>query len=109
MTGHDIYLDLPLSPWEAVLGASIEVPTPGGVVRLTVPAGARAGQQLRLANRGLPKPREGHGDLYAIVQIVVPSAATERERELMQELAKMSTFNPRGHFDEEVRNASGTH
>ena len=109
VTGHDIYLDLPLAPWEAVLGASVEVPTPGGVVRLTVPAGARAGQQLRLAKRGLPKPREGHGDLYAIVQIVVPTAATERERELMQELAKASTFNPRGHFDEEVRNASGTH
>ncbi len=98
VSGHDLYLDLPLAPWEAVLGASVEVPTPGGPVRLKVPAGTHAGQQLRLPARGLPKPRSGTGDLFAIVQIVVPSVVTDRERALFQEFAEQSTFNPRGHF-----------
>src|SRR5665647_463596 len=54
VSGHDLYLDLPLAPWEAVLGATVEVPTLGGPVRLKVPPGTHAGQQLRLAQRGLP-------------------------------------------------------
>jgi curved DNA-binding protein len=95
-SGHDLYLDLPLAPWEAVLGTSVEVPTPGGRVMLKVPAGTLAGQQLRLPRRGLPKPREGQGDLYAIVQVVVPSVTGERERALYQQLADASAFNPRG-------------
>jgi curved DNA-binding protein len=98
--GHDLYLDLPLAPWEAVLGTSVEVPTPGGPVRLKVPAGTQAGRQLRLPQRGLPRPREGQGDLYAIVQIAVPSAASEAERELYRKLAESSAYDPRGHFTE---------
>jgi len=100
VTGHDLYLDLPLAPWEAVLGGVVEVPTLGGAVELKVPANTRAGQQLRLSKRGLPKPGGGDGDLYAIVQIVVPTAATEREREIYKQLAAGSAFNPRGHFAE---------
>ena len=57
VSGHDLYLDLPLAPWEAVLGATVEVPTLGGPVRLKVPPNTRAGQQLRLSRRGLPKPK----------------------------------------------------
>lgn len=109
VSGHDLFLDLPLAPWEAVLGTSIEIPTPAGQVRLKVPAGTRAGQQLRLPSRGLPKPHTGAGDLYAIVQIVVPSELTEKERELFGQLAENSRFNPRGHFKQEARNASQTH
>jgi len=90
-----------LAPWEAVLGTSIEVPTPAGQVRLKVPAGTRAGQQLRLPKRGLPKPSSGAGDLYAIVQIVVPSEPSEEERALFTQLAAASRFNPRGHFNQE--------
>lgn len=97
-SGHDLYVDLPLAASEAVLGASVEVPTLEGAVRLKVPAGTKAGQQLRLAKRGLPKPREGEGDLYAVVQIVVPADPSERERELYQQLAAVSTFDPRSHF-----------
>jgi curved DNA-binding protein len=97
-SGHDLYVDLPLAPWEAVLGASVEVPTLEGTVRLKVPAGTKSGQQLRLSRRGLPKLREGAGDLYAVVQIVVPVNATERERELFKQLADASTFDPRSHF-----------
>jgi curved DNA-binding protein len=96
-SGHDLYVDLPLAPWEAVLGASVEVPTLDGAVRLKVPAGTKAGQHLRLAHRGLPK-REGAGDLFAVVQIAVPASPSARERELFRQLAADSHFNPRSHF-----------
>ncbi len=101
VSGHDLYLDLPLAPWEAVLGATVEVPTLGGPVHLKVPPNTRAGQQLRLSKRGLPRPKGGEGDLHAIVQIVVPASASEQERELFRQLAASSTFNPRGHFLQE--------
>lgn len=104
--GHDIYIDLPIAPWEAALGASVEVPTPGGRVSLKVPPSTQAGQKLRLPKRGLPKPRGAQGDFYAIVQIVIPTDLTEYERALFKELAK-STFNPRAHFDQELKNAGG--
>jgi curved DNA-binding protein len=109
VSGHDLYLDLPLAPWEAVLGTTVELPTPGSPVRLKVPPGTLAGQKLRLAKRGLPKPHAGEGDLYAVVQIVVPGAVSERERALYQQLAQGSTFNPRGHFAQEPRHESRTH
>ena len=98
VTGHDLYLDLPLAPWEAALGASVEVPTLGGSVRLKVPAGTNTGQKLRLGKRGLPKRGEGEGDLFAIVQIVVPPTPTDREKGLFKDLAEASTFNPRASF-----------
>ena len=74
----------------------------GADVVLKVPAGTRAGQQLRLAKRGLPKPGGGEGDLFAIVQIVVPTVVNENERTLYEQLAERSTFNPRGHFAQET-------
>jgi len=101
--GYELYVDLTLAPWEAVLGASVEVPTLDGAVRLKVPAGTRAGQKLRLGGRGLPKPREGAGDLYAVVQIVVPTHPSEREKALYQQLAEGTTFDPRSHFKETVK------
>ena len=73
-TGHDLYVDLPLAPWEAALGASVEVPTLAGTVNLKVPAGTPSGQKLRLSGRGLPRPRGGAGDLFAVAQVVVPVA-----------------------------------
>ena len=106
MNGYDLYVDLPLAPWEAVLGAKVEVPTLGGPVHLKVPPNARAGQQLRLAKRGLPRPKGEEGDLYAIVHIVVPATTNERERELFRELAQGSTFNPRGRVQEELNSGS---
>ncbi|HJQ64502.1 MAG TPA: DnaJ C-terminal domain-containing protein [Burkholderiales bacterium] len=99
--GHDLYLDLPLAPWEAVLGATVEVPTLTGIVRLKVRPGTQAGQRLRLAGRGLPRPRGGAGDLYAIVQIVVPETPGERERALFSQLASASDFKPRTNLQRE--------
>jgi curved DNA-binding protein len=104
--GHDLYLDLPLAPWEAVLGTSVEVPTPGGPVRLKVPAGTQAGQHMRLPRRGLPKPKGEPGDLYAVVLIVVPSVLDEAQRALYRQLEETSTFQPRAHFSEEGSYAS---
>lgn len=98
VSGHDLYIDLPLTPWEAALGATVEVPTLAGAVRLTVKPGTHAGQKLRIAKRGLPRQREGEGDLFALVQIVVPTVLSEREQALFKELADSSSFNPRGHF-----------
>jgi curved DNA-binding protein len=93
--GHDLHLDLPLAPWEAALGASVEVPTPGGAVQMKIPSGTSAGQTLRLAGRGLPQPKQGSGDLYVHAQIVMPRTTSARERELLKELAGASDFAPR--------------
>lgn len=93
--GHDLHLDLALAPWEAALGADVEVPTLDGPLVLTVPPGTRAGRKLRLRGRGLTNGRGGRGDLYAVVHIDVPGALTERERELFKELAAASRFDPR--------------
>ena len=102
VSGHDLYLDLPLAPWEAVLGTTVQIPTPHGPVRLKIPPGTQGGQQLRLSKRGLPRPSTGEGDLFALVQIALPTVTNEQERTLFKQLADNSTFNPRGHFDQEV-------
>lgn len=106
VSGHDLYIDLPLAPWEAVLGTDVELPTPGGPVQLKVRPGTHAGQHLRLGKRGLPKPKGGEGDLYAIVQIAVPTVVSDAERGLYQQLAERSTFNPRAHYAQESSHAS---
>jgi len=103
--GHDLYIDLPLTPWEAALGATIEVPTLAGAVNLVVSPATSKGQPLRLAKRGLPKPGGGEGDLYAMVNIVMPPEISEREKILFKEMADASTFNPRTHFAQENANA----
>jgi len=95
VNGRDIAVDLPLSPWEAALGASVPVPTPGGEAKVRVPAGSSTGRRLRLRGEGMPNPRGTPGDLYAEVKIIVPRTLTRRERELFESLRKDSTFDPR--------------
>jgi curved DNA-binding protein len=99
--GLDLYVDLPLAPWEAVLGTSVELPTPAGRVALKVPPGTRAGQKLRLTGRGLARSDGHKGDLYAVIQVVVPGQVNDRERELLRQLAEASNFDPRAHFAQE--------
>ncbi len=96
--GHDLYVDVPITPWEASLGASIEVPTLHGAVNMKISAPTNSGKKLRLPKKGLPDQHNGHGDLYAIIQIAVPSTLTEQEKKLMQDLAESSHFNPRQHL-----------
>jgi curved DNA-binding protein len=98
VSGHDLDLEVPLGPWEAALGAQVEIPTMTGRVTMKVPAGSKAGQKLRLAGKGLPKPGGGAGDLYAVLSIDVPSPLTDAERKLFEELRRTSKFNPRARF-----------
>jgi curved DNA-binding protein len=93
--GRDITVELPVTPWEAALGATVPIETLGGRVEIKVPAGSSSGRRLRLRGRGMPNPRGGAGDLYAEVKITVPKRLTDTERELWQRLADASTFNPR--------------
>jgi curved DNA-binding protein len=92
---RDLETDLRVAPWEAALGATIEVPTLTGTVRVRVPAGTSSGRKLRLRGEGLPGPGGKDGDLYAVVMIAVPPKPTKRERELFQQLAEVSRFDPR--------------
>lgn len=91
--GGDLYLELPLAPWEAALGAKVEVPTPAGAVDLTIPPNTAAGRKLRLKGRGLPG--KSPGDLYATVQIVTPPAGTEDEKAAYRRFADQFEFDPR--------------
>lgn len=91
----DLYYDLELSPWEAVLGANVSIPTLDGAVSLKIPAGTKAERQFRLRGKGLPVAGGTPGDLYAIVSIHVPSHLTPEEKKLWESLAVTSTFNPR--------------
>ena len=75
-----------------------------GLVNLKVPAGSKSGQKMRIAKRGLPKKHDAYGDLFAVLQIIVPSTLSDKERELFTALKENSSFNPRAHFDEELRN-----
>ena len=100
--GRNLYVDLPLAPWEAVLGTSVELATPGGAVTLRIPAGTRAGQQLRLSGRGIARGAGSAGDLFATARIVVPTVIDERQRELYRQLADASNFNARGNLAEEA-------
>ncbi len=91
--GRDLYLDLPVAPWEAALGASVPVPTPGGTVDLKIPAGSKSGAQLRLRGRGLPA--KVPGDLYAVLQVVLPPADSDKARAAYAAFASAAPFNPR--------------
>lgn len=99
VSGRDLYLDLPLTPWEAVLGATVEIPTLGGKVALDIKPFTSSGQKLRLGKRGLPAADGVNGDLYAVVQIVVPGTIDAATEQLYRQLAEQSAFKPRKHFD----------
>lgn len=93
--GRNLSVKVPVTPWEAALGAKVSVETPGGPATIKVPAGTSSGRRLRLKGRGLPNPNGAAGDVYAVVNIVVPKDLTEREAELFAQLAEESSFDPR--------------
>lgn len=94
--GSDLYCELELAPWEAVLGAELTVPTLDGPIKLRVPAGTENGHQLRVRGRGLPKGKTGErGDFYATITVVLPGRLTSEEKELWEKLRSVSKFNPR--------------
>lgn len=91
--GRDVTLTLPVAPWEAALGATVQVPTLGGLVDLRIPPGARAGQKLRLRGRGLPGREPG--DQFVVLRIVLPPADSERARALYEQMKRDMPFDPR--------------
>jgi curved DNA-binding protein len=97
LEGKDVYLDTPIAPWEAALGASLQVPTLSGNVRIKVPAGARSGQRLRLPGRGMPV-KEGAGDFYVQLQVVLPAELSEEAKGLLRQLESVCAFDPRPDF-----------
>jgi len=91
--GRDLYIDLPVTPWEAVLGATVKVPTLGGIVELKIPEGSEPGRKMRLKGRGIPG--DPPGDCYVILAIALPPANTEAAKELYRKMEKELNFNPR--------------
>ena len=92
----DIYHDLAVAPWEAVLGAEIMVPTLDGTIKLRIPPGTEPGRQLRVRGRGLPRGKSGErGDFFVIVEVSVPTDPNPEERALWEKLRNVSRFNPR--------------
>jgi len=93
--GHNLHTIIHVSPWEAALGAKIAVQTAGETVSLTIPKGSQSGRKLRLRGKGLPRSKEGAGDLIVEVRIRVPTNLSSEEKELFEKLSKISTFAPR--------------
>jgi curved DNA-binding protein len=94
--GKDVYLDLPVAPWEAALGGKVKVPTPSGPVDVTIPASSAQGRKLRLKGRGIPSREPG--DFYVVIQIALPPASTAEAQNLYREMEKKLAFNPRQHL-----------
>jgi curved DNA-binding protein len=91
---HNLIISVPISPWEAALGATITVPTLSGKIKLTVKPNSQTGQKLRLKGKGLPG-KSGTGDMIAVLKIVIPSETTESDKNLWQKFKESNTFNPR--------------
>ncbi|MEJ2456008.1 MAG: DnaJ C-terminal domain-containing protein [Candidatus Thiodiazotropha sp.] len=91
--GRDLFLNLPIAPWEAALGAQVKAPTPEGVIDLKIPAGSVSGRKLRVKGRGIPAPTPG--DLYVVLQIVIPPGDSDNAKALYRRMAEELKFNPR--------------
>jgi curved DNA-binding protein len=95
LDGHNLQAEVPITPWEAALGGTVQVATMDGTVNLKIPPNSQSGQKLRLRGKGFPKKTGERGDLIARLKIVIPKKLTAREKELFAEMAKDSSFNPR--------------
>jgi curved DNA-binding protein len=91
--GAHVYENVPVTPWEAALGGQVSVPTPSGTVEVTIPAGSQSGRKLRLKGRGIPA--NPPGDLYLILDVVLPPANNDKARAIYQAMARDMAFNPR--------------
>ena len=96
--GNNLLVTLPLAPWEAALGAKVTVPTLTGKITLTIPANSQTGQQLRIKGKGLVN-KQGTGDLYALIKVVMPPKSDEQARKLWTEIAAHCAFNPRAEWE----------
>ena len=95
--GKDVYLDLPMAPWEAALGTSLNIPTPAGsTLELTIPPNTKSGRKMRLKGKGIPSKEPG--DFYVVPNIVLPEAQSDAQKAAYQELEKAFDFKPRSHL-----------
>ncbi len=94
--GRDLYLTLPLAPWELVLGATVKVPTPGGVVEMNIPPDSQAGKKMRLRGRGIPSKEPG--DEYLLLEVAIPPATSEKARAFYKTMSEELAFDPRSHL-----------
>ncbi|MBT8516407.1 DnaJ domain-containing protein [Polynucleobacter paneuropaeus] len=95
--GKDVYLDLPMAPWEAALGTSLNIPTPAGsTLELTIPPNTKSGRKMRLKGKGIPSKEPG--DFYVVPNIVLPEAQSAAQKAAYQELEKAFDFKPRSHL-----------
>ncbi len=92
---HNLIVRLPVTPWEAALGAKVDLQLPDGSIKLSVPPGSQSGGKLRVRGRGLPKRGGDRGDVLAELRVVVPTKLSDSEREIFEKLASVSGFNPR--------------
>lgn len=95
LEGNDLYVTVPVTPWEAALGGRIQVKTLDGSVTISIPPGTQSGKKMRLREKGLPAKAKKRGHLYAEIRIAVPPTLSKEERELFEKLAEESKFNPR--------------
>ncbi|MFC6669325.1 DnaJ C-terminal domain-containing protein [Marinobacterium aestuariivivens] len=93
--GHNLIITVPLTPWEAALGARIQVPTLNGRIQLKIPPSSQTGQRLRIRGKGLPGRGGARGDLYAVLKVVMPPAGDTQAEKLWQQLADAVPFDPR--------------
>ncbi|MCH9054865.1 DnaJ C-terminal domain-containing protein [Parathermosynechococcus lividus] len=98
LEGYDIVCDLPVTPSEAALGGQVEAPTLDGWVKMSIPAGVRNGQRLRLAGKGYPRPDGDRGDQLVEIIITLPPQLSDAERELYRQLHAIESYNPRAHL-----------
>ncbi|MEQ1816275.1 MAG: DnaJ C-terminal domain-containing protein [Nitrosomonas sp.] len=92
----DIYASLPVAPWEAALGTTVTIPVPDSLIEVRVPENSQSGKKLRLRGRGIPAATPG--DLFLVVEVILPPATTPKAREFYQTMAREFTFNPRQHL-----------
>ncbi|WP_017653599.1 DnaJ C-terminal domain-containing protein [Fortiea contorta] len=98
--GDNLVCEMPITPDEATLGATIDVPTPDGLVNVKLPAGVRSGQSLRLRGKGWPLAKGGRGDQLVKVAIVPPKELSPQEREYYEKIRAIRTYNPRSHLQQ---------
>lgn len=91
--GRDVYASLPIAPWEAALGAHVKAPVPDGMLDVRIPEGSQSGRKLRLKGRGIPGTPPG--DLYLVLEVILPPATSSKARELYEAMAQELAFNPR--------------
>jgi curved DNA-binding protein len=100
LDGVDLYLDLPVTPWEAALGAAVRVPTPGGAVEMQIPPNSDNGRKLRLRGRGLPAAAAG--DFYVVLRVVLPDASNPKARHIYETMARDLAFDPRKDLEKQT-------